>query len=299
MIISCSRRTDIPAFYSDWFINRMREGFVLVRNPMNAAQIRRISLLPADVDCIVFWTKTPAPLLKKIHLLEDYSYYFQFTLTPYGKDIEQNLPPKEELVDTFLALSTKIGKGKIIWRYDPILLSSNIDIDYHLRKFADLATRLSGYTDKCVISFLDMYHHLQSKSAGLSIRPPTETQMRILAENLARIARSCSIKIETCAEKIDLTDLDIEHGKCIDDHLISQLTGTKLQMAKDKYQRKLCGCVTSCDIGQYNTCAHHCLYCYANVSPKKIEKNRLLHNNRSPLLIGEFNDANSLIPAHR
>ncbi|MEN6330709.1 MAG: DUF1848 domain-containing protein [Smithella sp.] len=284
MVISCSRRTDIPAFYSEWFVNRIREGFVQVRNPMNARQVRKVSLLSPDVDCIVFWTKNPAPLIDKLPLLRDFQYYFQFTLTPYGRDIEQNLPPKTEVIDTFLALSRKIGRERIIWRYDPILLSPSVSIDYHLRHFADLAQLLSGYTDKCVISFLDMYRHLQSKSAGLSIRPPDEAQMRTLAENIARIAAAHHIKVETCAEKIDLADFGIEHGKCVDDRLIARLTGRNLKIEKDKHQRELCGCVTSCDIGEYNTCRHHCIYCYANVSQKKIEKNRLLHNNKSPLL---------------
>ncbi|MEN6375467.1 MAG: DUF1848 domain-containing protein [Smithella sp.] len=284
MIISCSRRTDIPAFYSDWFINRIREGFVQVRNPVNVRQVRTVSLLPADVDCIVFWTKNPAPLLDRIYLLADYNYYFQFTLTSYGSDIEQNLPPKNEVIDTFLALSRKIGKERIIWRYDPILLSPGVNIDYHIQNFADLVQRLAGYTDKCIISFLDMYRHLQSKSAGLFIRPPDDAEMRTLAENMARIAAVHHIRVETCAEKIDLAHLGIEHGKCIDDRLITKLTGRNLKVEKDKYQRELCGCVTSCDIGEYNTCRHRCVYCYANVSQKKIEKNQLLHNNAAPLL---------------
>ena len=284
MIISCSRRTDIPAFYSDWFINRIREGFVQVRNPVNVRQVRTVSLLPVDVDCIVFWTKNPAPLLDRIHLLADYNYYFQFTLTPYGSDIERNLPPKNEVIEAFLALSRKIGRERIIWRYDPILLSPGVNIDYHIQNFADLARRLAGYTNKCIISFLDMYRHLQSKSTRLFIRPPNDADMRTLAENIARIASVHHIKVETCAEKIDLADCGIDHGKCIDERLIAGLTGRNLKIEKDKYQRELCGCVASSDIGEYNTCRHHCVYCYANVSQKKIEKNQLLHNNLSPLL---------------
>jgi DNA repair photolyase len=287
MIISCSRRTDIPAFYSDWFFNRLREAFVLVRNPMNARQVRNVSLAPADVDCIVFWTKNPAPMLDRLHLLQDFNYYFQFTLTSYDKSIEPHLPPKTEILDSFLNLADKIGAKRVIWRYDPILLSPDVDIDYHIQHFADLAKRLSGHTERCVISFLDMYRHLQSTSAGLSIRPPDEAEIRILAEEIVQIADSHNIKVETCAEKIDLANLGIEHGKCIDDRLIAELAGTNLQVAKDKYQRELCGCVASVDIGEYNTCRHSCQYCYANVSQKKIEKNQLLHNNQSPLLVGD------------
>jgi len=290
MIISCSRRTDIPAFYSDWFFNRIREGYVLVRNPMNSRQVRRVSLAPTDVDCIVFWTKDPAPMLDRLHLLKDYRYYFQFTLTPYGKDIEPHLPPKTEIIDTLLRLSDNIGKKRIIWRYDPILLSASINIDYHMDRFHDLAKRLSGYTEKCVISFMDMYRHIQGRMADLCVRPPDEAEMRALAEKIVTIAGAYNIKVETCAEQIDLADLGITHGKCIDDRLISELTGTKLNIPKDKYQRELCGCVAAVDIGDYNTCRHGCLYCYANVSLKKVERNMSLHNAQSPLLIGAIDD---------
>jgi DNA repair photolyase len=287
MIISCSRRTDIPAFYSDWFFNRLHAGYVQVRNPMNPRQVRNVSLAPGDVDGIVFWTKDPAPMLNRLHLLKDYSYYFQFTLTPYDREIEPNLPPKTEIVDTFIRLADQIGKKRIIWRYDPILLSASIDVAYHIDHFSELATRLSSYTQKCVISFIDMYHHLQSGTARLFVRPPDETEMRTLAENFAEIAGANNIAVATCAEKIDLADLGIEHGKCIDDRLIAELTGTRLNIAKDKSQRELCGCVTSVDIGEYNTCRHRCRYCYANASQKKIEKNLSLHYSHSPLLIGD------------
>jgi len=287
MIISCSRRTDIPAFYSDWFVNRLREGYVLVRNPMNAKQIRRVSLAPSDVDCIVFWTKDPSPMLDRLQLLKGYNYYFQFTLTPYGKDIEPHLPPKAEIVDTFIKLSDKIGKKRIIWRYDPILLSASITIDYHLERFHDLARQLSGHTERCMISFLDMYRHIQGRMADHSVRPPDESETRTLAEHLMRIAGSYHISMATCAEEIDLADLGIEHGRCIDDRLISELTGIKLNLPKDKYQRERCGCVASVDIGEYNTCRHGCRYCYANVSQKNIEKNESLHYSQSPLLIGD------------
>jgi DNA repair photolyase len=293
MIISCSRRTDIPAFYSDWFFNRICEGFVLVRNPMNAKQVRLVSLAPADVDCIVFWTKNPAPMMGKLKLLKDYKYYFQFTLTPYEKDVEPNLPPKKAIIDTFRKLSDKVGRKRIIWRYDPILLKENVNIEYHVEHFARMVQILSGHTEKCIISFIDMYHHLQGKMAGLSLRPPDESEIRVLAGKIMAIACANNIKVETCAEKIDLSDLGIEHGKCIDDHLISELTGINLKIAKDKNQRELCGCVSSIDIGEYNTCNHLCNYCYANVSQKKIEKNQSLHYSQSPLLIGDNSSCKS------
>lgn len=290
MIISCSRRTDIPALYSDWFFNRLREGYVLVRNPMNPGQVRNISLSPRDVDCIVFWTKDPAPMVDWLHLLKDYHYYFQFTLTPYDRDIEPNLPPKADIVDTFIRLSDKIGKKRIIWRYDPILLSANISINYHIKHFNKLASQLSGHTEMCIMSFMDMYRHIQGRMSDQSVRPPDESEMRTLSEQLAGIAQSYDMRLSTCAEKINLADFGIEHGRCVDDRLISELTGIKLKVAKDKNQRELCGCVSSVDIGEYNTCSHGCCYCYANISQKKIDQNRSLHNAQSPLLIGGIDD---------
>lgn len=290
MIISCSRRTDIPAFYSDWFFNRLHERFVRVRNPMNAKQVRRISLSPADVDCIVFWTKDPTPMLDKLQLLSDYNFYFQFTLTPYGKDIEPNLPQKTKIIDSFRKLSDRTGEKRNIWRYDPIILSDGMNIEYHIEQFGDLAGRLSDYTEKCIISFLDSYRHIQSRISDLSIRLPDEAEMRKLAKEISKIAGSHKIKVETCAEAVNLADLGIEHGKCINDRLISELTGKSLKIEKDKHQRELCGCVTGVDIGEYNTCRHLCSYCYANVSPKKVKRNYSLHCSQSPLLIGKAND---------
>jgi hypothetical protein len=290
MIISCSRRTDIPAFYSDWFFNRLREGYVLVRNPMNRHQLRQVALDPAVVDCIVFWTKDPAPMLHRLHLLKEYHYYFQFTLTPYGKDIEPNLPPKDQIIDTFLTLADKIGKKRVVWRYDPILLSEDVGIEYHLEHFARLAERLSGHTEKCIISFMDMYRHLQAKLASRFIRPPGEVEMRTLAEKITAIAGANDIRIETCAEAADLAAYGIQHGKCIDDQLIEEITGRKMKFEKDNRQRELCGCVASIDIGEYNTCSHLCKYCYANSSQKTVAKNISLHNDEASLPIGEPNE---------
>jgi hypothetical protein len=292
MIISCSRRTDIPAFYSGWFFNRLGEGFVGVRNPVNPKQVRRISLAPADVGCFVFWTKNPAPMMDRLDRLERYNFYFQFTLTPYGRDIEPNLPPKTQIIDTFRNLSDRIGKKRNIWRYDPIIFSKEMTIEYHVEQYARLAGRLAGYTEKCVISFLDSYRHLQNKMSAFHIQMPDEAQMRVLAKKISKIAAGHRIKVETCAESSHLADIGVDHGKCIDDRLISELTGINLKLEKDKHQRELCGCVTSVDIGEYNTCCHLCSYCYANVSVQKVERNRLLHDAQSPLLTGAARDIN-------
>lgn len=158
MILSVSRRTDIPNYFSDWFINRIREGYLYVRNPMNAHQISRIALSPETVDCMVFWTKNPENMLGQLDFLRDYTYYFQFTLTGYGREVEPGLPHKrEKLIPVFRRLSEKIGKQKVIWRYDPVFISQKYTVEYHLRAFAEIADSLAGYTEKSVISFMDMY----------------------------------------------------------------------------------------------------------------------------------------------
>ena len=236
-------------------------------------------------------------MLDKLKFLNSYNFYFQFTLTPYGKDIEPNLPQKKQIINSFRKLSDRIGKKRNIWRYDPIILSDVINVEYHVDQFGNLARRLSDYTEKCIISFLDSYRHIQNKMSDLCIRTPDETEMRKLAKEVSKIADNHNIKTETCAEAVGLADLGIEHGKCIDDSLISELTGLNIKVEKDKHQREHCGCVTSVDIGEYNTCRHLCSYCYANVSPKKVERNRFLHSNQSPLLIGKANDIKNSISA--
>ena len=158
MIISASRRTDIPNYYSEWFFNRIKEGYVLVRNPMNISQVSKISLSPDVVDGIVFWTKNPLPILDRLEELREYTYYFQFTLTPYGKDVEPNVPSKNDLIiPSFRKLSERIGKERVVWRYDPILFNDKYTMDYHVKYFKTLAAKLHAYTEKCIVSILDFY----------------------------------------------------------------------------------------------------------------------------------------------
>ena len=178
MILSASRRTDIPAFYADWFLNRLREGYVLVRNPMNYHQVSKVRLAPENVDCIVFWTKNPSHFIEKLPEIDNlgYRYYFQFTLNPYDRSIEENLPDKNVLVETFLRLSDQCGPEKVIWRYDPIFVGDDYPVDYHAEQFARLANRLEGYTEKCIFSFLDPYAKIQKTIKQLGVEPPdTET----------------------------------------------------------------------------------------------------------------------------
>lgn len=264
MIISASRRTDIPAFYNEWFFQRVKEGLVYVRNPFNTKQISEISLLPEDVDCFVFWTKDPANMISKLDLLSDFNYYFQFTLNAYRNDVELNTRSKKEIIATFKELSEKIGKDKVIWRYDPILLNDTYTKEYHYQWFEKFASELKDYTKRCVISFLDNYKKTDRNTKELKLQPLHEENMREIAGELSKIAAKYGLELETCSEGIDLSNVNIKKGKCIDDNVIEEITGKSVNVKKDKTQREVCGCVKSVDIGEYNTCNHRCLYCYAN-----------------------------------
>lgn len=288
MILSVSRRTDIPAFYSDWFFRRLREGFVLVRNPMNYRQVSRVALDRSLIDCLVFWTKDPRKMIPRLEMLSEYNYYFLITITGYGEKIERFVPSKDTIIEAFRELSEKIGKVKTIWRYDPIILTEGMDCEYHLKNFNFLASQLEGYTELCIISFLDLYKKTKRNLKHLNCTIPDNRQKLELAKKLAEIADKHNMRIEACSEETDLTIAGIEQASCIDDGLISKISGEKIYIPKDNNQRELCNCAASIDIGAYNTCRHGCLYCYANYSDKAVNKNILAHDHNSPMLFGSI-----------
>lgn len=263
MIISASRRTDIPALFSDWFYNRVWERFVLLKNPYNPLQVGRLTLSPDKVDGIVFWTKNAAPMLPRIHELDTFKYYFQFTITPYGKDVERNIPDKREVV---IPAFQKLA-GRAIWRYDPIFINARYSRAYHVRAFAEIAEALEGSTDRVVTSFVDSYRTVDLSLLG--IEPQTEDQKCELAQELSEIAKSHGMTLYSCAEELGLPP-----SCCID----GSMFGVKLP--KDRNQRGACTCVESIDIGAYSTCGNGCVYCYANhygyVMPRPDPKAELL-----------------------
>lgn len=287
MIISASRRTDIPTYYSEWFFNRLREGDVLVRNPMNARQISRISLSPEAVDGIVFWTKNPVPMLSRLGELEPYPYYFQFTLTAYGRDVEPNLPGKNGvLIPAFQELSRMAGRERVVWRYDPIFLSDRYTVEYHCRYFRVLAAKLGEYTEKCTVSFLDFYRSTARNMRSLHIREMTAAQQREMMERFSEIAGEYGLYIDTCSEAISLEDLGISHASCVDRERLERIGGYRLKAGRDRNQRKECGCAASVDIGAYDTCGNGCLYCYATDSPPRAAERVRAHRPDSPILFG-------------
>ncbi len=287
MIISASRRTDIPAYYSDWFCNRVRAGYLCVRNPMNAHQVSRISLDPSVVDCIVFWTKNPAPMLPRLDEFAAYQYYFQVTLTGYGRDVEGNVPDKYEvLLPAFKQLAKAIGPERVIWRYDPILFNERYTPEYHLRAVRAIARELEGCTEKCVISFVDTYAKNRKNMERLGAQELSRTELEAFAGELASITREHGMATGSCAEKIDLAACGIEHNACIDGALIERLLGCELGVKKDPVQRVECGCMASVEVGAYNTCRHACAYCYANYSSDAMARACAAYDPDSPILCG-------------
>lgn len=299
MIISASRRTDIPHYYSQWFFNRVREGFLWVRNPMNPRQVSRIDLSPRVVDCIVFWTKNPGPMMDRLEELGDYDYYFQFTLTGYGRDVEPGLPDKERvLIPAFRGLAEQIGPERVIWRYDPILFNQSYTWEWHVNTFRRMSAALAGYTRRCVISFVDLYARNQrgmgrigargiDGNLGLGEREKWENIGRFAAR-LNQAARESGMELVTCAEQADLSSWGIAHGRCIDPDLIQEITGARILAGKDPGQRRECGCIQSIDVGSYHTCPAGCVYCYAGGGGLAAMSNFQSHRPDSPLLCGEL-----------
>lgn len=276
MIVSISRRTDIPCHYTDWLMNRIDSGYVMTRNPMNRSQIRRIDLSPDNVDCFVFWTKDPNNLIPHLPILDErgYKYYFQFTLTPYDKTIEKNLRNKFDIEDTFIKLSELIGKNRIIWRYDPIIINDILTIEYHKREFERLCKRLSPYTNSVIVSYVDMYTKIKSDI----IKPIQNTTE--LNTFIKSTADKYEIEAKSCCEPI------FTPASCIDKNLIESITGKPLpNLKRDKNQRDGCSCYESVDIGVYNTCPNGCVYCYANHSEHSIMNNYNRHDPNGEFLI--------------
>ncbi|HRS59980.1 MAG TPA: DUF1848 domain-containing protein [Bacteroidia bacterium] len=306
IIISASRSTDIPAFYSDWFIKRLEEGYVKWKNPFNGVPLY-VTFKKARL--FVFWSKNPKPMLKYLGFLNErkYNYYFQFTLNDYDKEkLEPRVPNVQSRIETFQQLSERIGKEKVIWRFDPLILTDTIGVDELLRKVENIGNQLRNHTEKLVFSFADIkiYKKVQNNLRNNSIlhQEFNERTMNEFALGLQSLNKNWNFELATCAEQIPLEKYGIKHNKCVDDDLMIKLFSqdkvlmdflgvkiapadifnvspsiTKTRDNKDKGQRQFCGCIISKDIGEYNTCPHLCEYCYANTSKELALKNWKLH----------------------
>ena len=307
VIISASRSTDIPAFFAPWFMNRLRRGYVRRVNPFN----RRSEYVSfAETRVIVFWSKNPQPLLQYLPELDDLgiNYYFQYTLNDYEHEcLEPYVPPLPQRIATFHALSERVGKKRVIWRFDPLLLSDELTVDRLVERVAGVATQVCAHTEKLVISFADIanYRKVRQNLARQHVnhREFTPELMIDVARRLQALNQAWDLKIATCAEAIDLAPYGIEHNRCIDDRLIVEAFGhdRKLmqflgfdqgsllpvrRILKDKGQRRACGCIVSKDIGMYDTCRHLCAYCYANASREAVEVNLRQHEDNSDAISG-------------
>jgi hypothetical protein len=290
MIISVSRRTDIPAFYSQWFMNRVRAGFCLVPNPFNSSQISRVSLTREDVDVIVFWTRNPRPLFPYLSELDNlgYHYYFLFTLMANPREIDPSSPSVDVAIDAFQDLSERIGPDRNIWRYDPIFLTSITDFEFHQKTYQHIAGALKGYTKRSIISVVHIYRKIQKRIRQLEKQGIVLLEQNDLTSfmgSLAEIAAQNGIEIQSCAHELNLPG--INPGKCVDDELISKVFGLNLEFKKDSCQRNQCSCVESKDIGMYESCPCGCVYCYATTSIERAIANYRMHDPQSPSLIAQ------------
>lgn len=297
MILNTGNRTDIPAFYSEWFYNRIDAGFVLARNPYNPQQVTRYLLEPETIDCITFCTKNPKPMLAELDKLYQFRQFWAVTITPYGTDIELHVPPKEEVMASFCNLSEKVGKQAVCWRYDPILITEKYSVDFHIQAFTQMAADLSGHTDMCVISFLDLYE--KTKRNFPEGRAVTREERLKIGEAFAEIGKKHSIEIYTCAEGGELAQFGLHTGGCQSREVLERAIGLPLDVPKSAQTREACQCVLGCDIGTYHSCAHGCLYCYANHDRKTVEENILKHDPDSPFLIGGFLDGDIMKSAEQ
>ncbi|MDY4787777.1 MAG: DUF1848 domain-containing protein [Bacilli bacterium] len=294
MIINTGMRTDIPAFYAKWFINRIKEGYVCVRNPYNPKQISKYLLNPEVVDCIDFCTKNPQPMLEYLEYLKDYNMVWYVTITPYEKDIELNVPYIDNVIDSFIELRKKLPKSFIGWRYDPILINKKYDVDYHINKFNYIASKLKNYTDTCVISFLDLYPKVIKNAPSLN--PPTKEEQIILAKSFYQIAKANGMKLISCGEGSELAQYGLIVNGCKSEDVFKKAIPYKLKLPKICV-RKECNCFMGNDIGEYNSCLHFCSYCYANYSKDEVLKRVKYHDDNSPLLIGKIEKDDEIIEA--
>lgn len=292
MILNTGQRTDIPAFYARWFANRLKAGFVCVRNPYHPRQVSRYRLDPSVVDVIGFCTKNPAPMFPHMDLLKEYGQYWFVTVTPYGREIEPNVPNKQQLLEDVKRLSQIVGIHSLGWRYDPIFLSARYTPEYHLRAFEKIASALDGYTQTAVISFIDLYPKVRRNFP--EAREVPREQRLALGKQMIQIAASHGMTVKPCAEGDELAAYGADCGGCMLIRDYEKAIGKRLRVPNKKGARAACACYLSCDIGVYNTCRHLCRYCYANAEPARVLAHSRLHDPRSPFLIGNYMEGDQI-----
>ena len=295
MIINTGMRTDIPAFYTEWFMNRIRAGYVLVRNPYRPDWITRYELNPDVVDCLVFCTKNPAPMLKYMNELNRFQQYWFVTITPYGKDIEPNVPPKETVMQDFIRLSDVVGIHRVCWRYDPIFIDNIYTVERHISDFEQMCKTLSGHTEVCVISFIDLYEKVRRNFP--QVREVSAQERIQIGKSFAAIGKRYGITIKSCAEGTELAAYGVDCTGCMTKETFEKAMDCKLNVPKKKSSRAECDCLLGTDIGAYDTCGRLCRYCYANSNQENVRQNMKAHNPDFPFLLGALRDGEEIHPA--
>jgi hypothetical protein len=293
MIINTGCRTDIPAYFSEWFYNRIKEGYVLTRNPYYEEQVVKYRVTPDVVDCLSFCTKNPAPMLDRLNEIDAFKQFWFVTITPYGKEIEPNVLDKEKVMESFKQLSMKVGLNAIGWRYDPIFITDKYSVKYHINSFEKMVERLSGYTNNCVISFIDLY--AKTKRNFSEVKEVSKTERITLGKAFVCIGQKYGITIRTCHEGEDLKEYGVDVTGCMTQPIIERAIGCSLDVPRNKKSpRDACNCLLGNDIGVYNTCGHGCVYCYANYNQETVRQNIRQHNPTSPFLIGNVKEGDKI-----
>lgn len=285
MILNTGGRTDTVQYFSQWLLNRFKEGYVLSRNPMFPHKITRYDLTPSKVDCVLFCSKNYEIILPRLKEITDrFNTYFHYTITAYGKDIEPGVPDIDKSIDTLYKLEKIVGKKRIAWRYDPVLLTKKYTKQQHLITFRHMAARLCGHIDRCIFSFVEMYKKLQYNMKELI--PLTEEDIDYLAKGFGEIAREYNIYIQTCGTNQEFLNYGIHKSGCTTLDMLGRANNVQFKDLKHKGMRKGCACMVSHDIGSYDTCPNGCKYCYANTDAQKAQENYKMHDPESPLLLG-------------
>lgn len=291
MILNVSGRTDIVAFYTEWFMNRLKDGYIDVRNPFNQNSISRIMM--DDVDLIFFCTKNPTPIVKYIKDINK-KIYFHVTLTPYKRDIEPNLPPKTEIIESIKKISELIGHDNIVVRYDPVFINNKYTIEYHIKAFERICKLLEGYIDKIIISFLDEYKNVINNKKILRYKKLTEKDYETIGKSFSESAKKHGMIVHTCFEDRNLVEYGFSKDECLSRELAFKLTGKIYKEEWKARKERKCHCIKMVDIGAYNSCKHFCKYCYANYDEKQVNENYNNHDKNSSLLIGNLKESDNI-----
>ncbi len=298
MILNTGGRTDTVQYYSDWLLNRFKEGFVYSRNPFYPSKVSKYELSPEKIDCVVFCSKNYEPILERLHEITDrFNTYFHYTITAYGKDVEPRVPSIEKSIETLLKLEQIVGSQRISWRYDPVLLTSKYTIDYHLKTYNNMAEQLTGHIDRCIFSFVEIYKKLKTNMP--ETRAVNDEEKEIIAKGLGEIAQKYNIHLQTCATNGNFQKYGIFPSGCMTLEILGKANNITFKKLKHNGMRKFCNCFESRDIGAYNTCPNGCRYCYANATPDKAIENYKQHDKNSPILLGKIKKSDIIQQANQ